>query len=97
MERYMKRLPTEVVDKIFTYYYSPQSEDLLEDIKNYNKTLKAIKKIYYDFWINNWPVPFKPAPNQDKYWLINDIISFSNQKRESANLQKSLQNLKSKI
>ena len=32
MEKYMKRLPTEVVDKIFTYYYSPQSKDLLEDI-----------------------------------------------------------------
>jgi len=81
MIKNLKKLPTDVINKIFSYYYSPQSKELLDDIKNYSKSLKIIEKIYYDFWIGNWPQPFSPAPGQDKDWLINDIICFTNKER----------------
>ena len=81
MIKNLKKLPTDVINIIFSYYYSPQPKELLEDIKNYTKTLKTIEKIYYDFWIGNWPPAFPPAPGQDKDWLINDIISFANKEK----------------
>ena len=43
--------------------------------------MKIIEKIYYDFWIGNWPPAFPPAPGQDKDWLINDIICFANKEK----------------
>jgi len=76
-----KKMPTDVINKIFSYYYSPQKKELLDDIKNYSKSLKIIEKIYYDFWIGNWPPAFPPAPGQDKDWLINDIICFANKEK----------------
>ena len=42
----LKKMPTDVINKIFSYYYSPQSKELLDDIKNYTKSLKVIEKIY---------------------------------------------------
>jgi len=79
MENNLKKLPTFVIDKIFTYYYSPQSKELLADIKNYNQTLREIKKIYYNFWIKFWPTSLmEPTPGQDKDWLINDIFAYAN-------------------
>jgi hypothetical protein len=80
MERQiMKKLPTFIIDKIFTYYYTPQPNELLEDIKNYSKTLKTINKLYYDFWVKNWPFELIPPIHQDKDWLINDLFSYTNQ------------------
>lgn len=77
----LKKLPMDVINKIFSYYYSPQPKELLGDIKNYTKSLKIIEKIYYDFWIGNWPLDFTPASGQDKDWLINDIFSFANKEK----------------
>ena len=77
----LKKMPTDVINIIFSYYYSPQPKELLDDIKNYTKSLNIIEKIYYDFWIGNWPPAFPPAPGQDKDWLINDIICFANKER----------------
>ena len=74
----LKKMPTDVINIIFSYYYSPQPKELLDDIKNYTKSLKEIEKIYYDFWIGNWPPAFPLAPGQDKDWLINDIICLIN-------------------
>jgi len=49
MNNNLKKLPMDVINKIFSLYYSPQSKELLEDIINYNKTLKIIKEVYRDF------------------------------------------------
>ena len=81
MIKNLKKMPMDVINIIFSYYYSPQSKELLEDIKNYTKSLKIIEKIYYDFWIGNWPQAFLPAPGQDKDWLINDIFAFANKEK----------------
>ena len=79
MEKNLKKLPTFVIDKIFTYYYSPQPTKLLEDIKSYSRTLPEITKIYNNFWIKFWPTDLMPpAPGQDNDWLINDIFAYAN-------------------
>ena len=46
----LQKLPTELCDKIMTYSYSPQSTQLLEDIRSYGFTLQHISQIYYDKW-----------------------------------------------
>ena len=81
MIKNLKKSPIDIINKIFSYYYSPQPKELLEDIENYTKSLNIIEKIYYDFWIGNWPQAFLPAPGQDKDWLINDIFAFANKQQ----------------
>ena len=78
MIKNLKKLPMDIINKIFSYYYSPQPKELLEDIRNYSKTLKIIERLYYDFWIANWPSEFIPTPGQDKDWLINDLFAYAN-------------------
>jgi len=73
----MKLLPTDIILKIFSYYYSPQSVELMEDIRNFIKTLDEISYIYYYFWVENLPFPIIINSTQDKDWLVRDLYNFT--------------------
>ena len=42
MIKNFKKMPTDVINKIFSYYYSPQPKELLDDIKNYISKISNI-------------------------------------------------------
>ena len=71
METKMKQMPTDVVNKIFSYYYSPQPPALMEDIRNYTQTINKIQQMYTKEWAHN--------PTEVKDWIINDIWAWANQ------------------
>ena len=75
MIKLLKRMPEEIIDKIFAYTYSPQSPDLMEDVRNYIKTFDEISYIYYNYWIEGLPFPIIVQTNQDKQWLFRDLFS----------------------
>ena len=63
-----KQLPEDLQRKILPYTYSPQSDILLEDIRNYHTTLKLIKEIYKSYCDNDEILD----------WIINDIHRWLN-------------------
>jgi hypothetical protein len=71
---HIKRLPMELIYIILRYTYQPQQTSLLEDVKNYSKSLLEIKDVYY----NNW---FQIEPGEHLNWLENDIIRYANNDR----------------
>ena len=62
-------LPQNIVDYIIPYTYSPQSNDLLEDIRSFVETKQTICSIYRI----RWDIFDYLELNEDKNWLINDI------------------------
>ena len=72
MEKYLKMLPEEIVNRIIQYTYNPQSAILLEDIRNYSYTLHIIGKVYYERWI----IGEHECEPEDRNWLANDIHLF---------------------
>ena len=78
LRRYIGRLPIELLRKITTYCYCPQSDDLLEDIRSYHLTLKVLKDRYHRFWEGNWSVPDIPGEAQVELWLFNDLLCYIN-------------------
>jgi len=67
-------LPNEIISKIISYTYSPQSNQLLEDIKSYHVTKALIDRYYYRYWIQI----IRQLRTEDRNWLINDIFLFLN-------------------
>lgn len=63
-----KQLPEDIQRQILPYTYFPQSDILIEDIKNYHTTLNLIKEIY------KWYCD----DNEILDWLINDIQGWLN-------------------
>jgi hypothetical protein len=74
MIKRLKQLPTEIIDTIFSYTYSPQPQKLMTDVRNFVKTLNEIEHIYYSYWIEGLPFPFMVQTNQDKQWLFRDLF-----------------------
>jgi hypothetical protein len=70
----INRLPNDIINYIIPYTYNFQNKELLEDIKNYNKTKCILYNYYYNLWINF----YGENEPEDKYWLINDLIAYSN-------------------
>ena len=87
MIQYMKQLPTDVIIKIFSYYYSPQPKELMRDIRNYTKTFNEISYIYFTYWIENLPFPMIIDSKHDKQWLYKDLLKVY-PKRECLKTQK---------
>lgn len=79
MFKLLKRMPEEIIDKIFAYTYSPQSPKLMEDVRNYVKTFDEISYIYYNYWVEGLPFPVVVQTNQDKQWLFRDLFNNHNE------------------
>lgn len=74
IENKIKKLPTDIINHIIPYTYQFQNKILLDDIKNYDETKKKLFQLYYNFWINHLGL----FENEDKWWLINNILSHIN-------------------
>jgi hypothetical protein len=74
MEKYMMKLPEEIVDYIIPYTYKLQNKYLLDDIKNFSQSKTEILQLYYVFWI----LYMEEEEPQDQYWLVNDLIAYIN-------------------
>jgi hypothetical protein len=75
IESLINRLPYDIINHIIPYTYNLQSKSLLEDIKNYKKVKISLLEIYKYIWIE-WVG--SNSQDDDKYWLINDLIAYSN-------------------
>ena len=76
MIKLLKRLPTEIINKIFSYTYSPQSPELMQNIQNFKKTFDKINCILYNFWIRDFSFPILVKTNLDKQWLVRDLFNW---------------------
>jgi len=74
MKDFIDRLPLDIVLQIIPYTYNLQDKNLLNDIVNYKETRSLLLELYYKYWI----IDIQTENEQDKYWLINDIISYAN-------------------
>jgi hypothetical protein len=74
MKDFIDRLPLDIVLQIIPYTYNLQDKNLLNDIINYKETRSLLLELYYKYWI----IDIQSENEQDKNWLINDIISYAN-------------------
>ena len=70
----MERLPKEIILYILSFSYNVQSQEILEDIRNYHETKKTIFDLYHKTWI----LDIGEKEPEDKIWLINDLFTYSN-------------------
>lgn len=71
----IKKLPLDIILEIVPYTYNLQNKNLLQDIINY----KEIKTLLLEFYHKIWIIELQSQdPTDDLNWLINDIISYSN-------------------
>jgi len=71
----IKIFPEEITHYIISYTYSRQHKLLLSDITNFSSSLYTTHKLYNDYLLSfneDYPIEY------DKFWLINDLIDFSN-------------------
>jgi hypothetical protein len=68
IEKNLQRLTKEIIKIILFYSHSFQPKHLLEDIQNVNIVKKELMIMYRQYW-----------EYEDMEWLINDIISYSNE------------------
>ena len=74
----MNKIPIDVIrEHILPYTYEPQSKELCNDIKSFNKCKHYLKKLYYERWKND----FYYEKDADINWLENDLVSFFNDHR----------------
>jgi hypothetical protein len=75
MNKFIQKLPLDIVLQIIPYTYNLQDKILLNDIVNYNESKKILQELYYNFWIIEAQ---SLDPEEDKNWLINDIFGYAN-------------------
>lgn len=75
MNKFINRLPLDIVLQIIPYTYHLQSKNLLDDIINYNETKTLLFELYHKCWIIERQ---SLDPEEDKNWLINDIFAYAN-------------------
>ena len=69
MKSYIALLPDELVLKIISYSYSPQSKELCQDVQSYKKTETYLKNIYRKDYKDE---------EEAMGWLSNNICRFLN-------------------
>lgn len=74
MNDFIKRLPTDIILQIIPYTYNLQNKNLLNDIINYKKIKSLLLELYHKYWI----IDNHQEEQEDKYWLINDIVGYAN-------------------
>ena len=75
MDKFIERLPPEIILLIIPYTYNLQNKNLLSDIRNYTKTRRLLMKLYHEYWIIDAE---SQDPEEDINWLINDIYLYAN-------------------
>ena len=75
MKDFIQKLPIDIILYIIPYTYNLQNKNLLNDIINYKETRSSLLDLYYKYWIIEAQ---SQDPEQDKNWLINDIIAYAN-------------------
>jgi hypothetical protein len=75
MNDLIKKLPTDIFNYIIPFTYNLQNKILLDDIINYQQCKFKLLELYYIYWIQ---IAQSVDPEEDKNWLINDIIAYSN-------------------
>jgi len=75
MKDFIQKLPIDIILYIIPYTYNLQNKNLLNDIINYKETRNLLLDLYYKYWIIEVQ---SQDPEQDKNWLINDIIAYAN-------------------
>lgn len=75
LHQHIRNLPVDIIMRIIPYTYQLQNKILLDDIVNYTETRTAMLDKYYNFWCVDMESRF---PDEDKHWLINDILSYVN-------------------
>jgi len=79
MAEIIKRLPTDLINRIIPYTYNPQSKELLEDIHSYFTTKQIISEIFY----KRYEYLFAYEKDADMNWLVSDILCFMNHNRST--------------
>jgi len=74
MKDFIEKLPMDIILQIILYTYNVQNKELLNDIVSYKETHSLLSELYYNYWI----VYAQEEPEQDRNWLINDIIGYAN-------------------
>ena len=74
MNKFIDRLPQDIIDYIIPFTYQLQNKPLLCDIKNYKETKDLVLELYYKWWI----IYMGETEPEHKYWLINNIIAYIN-------------------
>jgi len=74
MKDFIERLPMDIILYIIPYTYNLQNKNLLNDIINYKETKTILLELYYNFWI----LEMQTQAEEEKYWLINDIVAYTN-------------------
>lgn len=75
MNKFIQKLPIDIVLQIIPYTYNLQNKKLLCDIINYNQTKSMLLELYYNFWSIEME---SDDPEEYKNLLINDIFSCAN-------------------
>ena len=75
MDVLMNTLPMDIVLHIIPYTYQLQNKNLLDDIIDFTISKTILFELYHKYWII---VMQYHDPNEDKYWLINDIHAYAN-------------------
>ena len=76
LQQRIHNLPLDLVRYIIPFTYSPTNKHILNDIINFHKTKQVLLNLYFDFWI----IKLHDIEPEDKYWLINDIYRYYNNK-----------------
>jgi hypothetical protein len=82
MNKFINRLPLDIVLQIIPYTYNLQNKNLLEDIVNYTQTKTKLFELYHKFWMIDL---ISLDPEEDKNWLINDIFGYANNNHATMN------------
>jgi hypothetical protein len=75
MDVLMNKLPRDIVLHIIPYTYQLQNKRLLDDIIDFTRSKTVLFQLYHKYWIIGMQYH---DPNEDKYWLINDIHAYAN-------------------
>lgn len=75
LNKFINKLPLDIVLQIIPYTYHLQNKNLLDDIINYNETKTLLFELYHKYWIIERQ---SLDPEEDKNWLINDIFAYAN-------------------
>ena len=71
---FVQKLPEDIINRIIPYTYSPKSQTLLHDIRNYHNTMQLVKTIYFKHWV----IMKYYSEIESKWELINDIERYAN-------------------